>query len=675
MLRILIALLFVLAPALVQADDDYVSSNIIASYPMNKSGKSYPSGQTLQVTFDQAVGATYTSEIGGYVFSKVGTGLVKTVDITYPNGLSGALGNSYRFNGTDDRLNLADAGDVWAPNQFSVFAVVTLTGLDGMIFGKYSANISWVLYAINGDMYFITSSNGTDWLAATAVGCSNLYRQHSIVATYNCPNPATCDGASTAVVYCDEMAAATSNVMKGPPYKGGIALSIGGRSSESAFIAGEVHHTEFIPRVLTATEARHKIRHWQGRAGDNGRTISVTNTHLDYMNLQMVPSNSGIEPFYKLMPASTNMVSSTGTGIGGLYNWDTISNYVQRPSFETCSLNGSTEPDGWGKNEYAGNGSVNMYCTTATKAAGQKSVRMDIISGTTSKVWIYSNCMAFTRSQPMYASAWAKRISGTVNAAFRVWSYTESTCTTGAGGSTFLISAGNIGTDWVNIGNRSFGEGYIAANYFPVSATYVRMELRNDLGNVGAMVWDAAQLRKSANIFAHSNAFCDQNAAGTNSCSGGIISTVSPVHGNSSTRVSATFNMPYSGVTPGAGTYYIMSDGDNGAANSVNVLLSLTTDEPYMNFTDAAAGIKTVTPNSRNITHDLDYVLQVNWDGNGGISMNNDAPGMADAGFYAVTTGAGTGKRTANGGTFYLNGSSVRGSDMYVKDVVFTRGK
>lgn len=174
---------------------------------------------------------------------------------------------------------------------------------------------------------------------------------------------------------------------------------------------------------------------------DMGKRVDVESNTPP--GLVVYDPTSGIEPFIIKPAADTCVV--TYKGIVSVQDWTEYPRNV----FETCTLTGGTEPDGWTITEVAGGGAADGACDATTMADGAKSFKLSTTAAGSSVEALGTCRTDRAGDSTTFVSAYAKKISGTSAAYIGIRTYTDAACSVG-GADTWLTNAAgdDLSTDW-----------------------------------------------------------------------------------------------------------------------------------------------------------------------------------------------------------------------------------
>lgn len=629
------------------------SGAVVRSYHLNTSGAPapwYPSAPTFEIDFSTSPpgdGSTFAANTGQTLTQRGAPSRV--TDGTWPSGLSGAQGYGWKFDGTDDYITSTigpPAGD------FSVMCVLGHNSDSASIAigNSGSGAQGWFLYknSASGRYDFYISddgSTGAGHYSYTACACgAPIAGQSIIVATYNY----TTDGASEGRIYCNEYTTCSSNTMDGPVYSGASGLSIGAYSVGGGYFNGLISHCAiFDGTVLTEAQARAIIRGWRGLVSSSGDPLSVSSATPPA--IMLAPANSGTEPFLVNMPANSSQIGSPASGSGGLYGARSVTNLVQRSSFETWA---SGAPAGW----IEATTSTGDCAQNTTHKAHSVSSAACTLADADDAVTLTSACLTVTGSTAYYLSAYLQKISGTANVNIMLIEDDSADCGSPTT-TTTVVSGASPGTAWEYHGGS-----------ITTQASTIRAQVRIALPAAAAqsVAVDAVSLHGDATIGATAlNHFCGADTDASAACTS-VVPTDSNwpvgVAGNGSWTIDLVFRTP--SVPPTlTSEYAIRFDGNGGDVSmaSYGVIANIA------NVIDAASGVR--------------YFYLVGFSTNTDFSARMGIVAGGNAGHYRVGTsnntslsGAGTGIVTSTSGTIYFGGySTSNGGNMWVRDIVLYR--
>lgn len=583
MRRLLIVILALSLPLVAGASD----SKIIRSYPFNHSGDfnacNVSAGcPTLDIRFDQTVGATLTPDIGpvGVDLDVTGTP-VKVDDGTWPNGLSGASGHSWDMP-AGAYISKTDAGggsyfDATGAG-FTVCAIVTFNNLlttNSPITGKYNGatnNRSWLLYSTNGtSLAWLISDDGTSGAHTTSVVRTSAVRPHQmtpVCGTYYYIS----DGGSRQALYVSQFGVASTAGANGPIFNSTADFTIGADVLGGGTFPGQIHRLTLWQAELSQADVYLYMRGAMGELdGSGGNTV----THYTGLSteppvaVQFAPADGGVEPFIGQAGAGLQRVAKVATGEGGLPWVEAISGIQQGGSFETCTAAGATEPDGWTISETAGSGATDLACSATRRAHGSNSLKATITAAD-GHAEATGACLTVTGATAYRLEGRAVTTSGTGGVVLRLIEYSDACATPVADTDVVTAVPTSAGWTWMDA-TRTTNAAAVAAQIvveFPVGAdqtTYV----------------DAVQLRTGSYPL---GGFCDLNQASTSACYGLIPQiTPNPLQVSSAT-IEGYWWMPYSvSDITGTGWYLLYSKATSGANNLPNI--QLDTGGPYVRST------------------------------------------------------------------------------------------
>jgi hypothetical protein len=165
------------------------------------------------------------------------------------------------------------------------------------------------------------------------------------------------------------------------------------------------------------------------------------------------------------------------------------------------------------------------------------------------------------------------------------------------------------------------------------------------------------------------DAFCTADTYADASCSTmeqSVADNGSLISANGSSSIVGTFRSPWAG-TDLAGPFYLFSDGNYTAANTMTALFATSTDEPAFYIYDATPAARNLSPNVLNWAANTDYTLKTRMDGLGAMGL------WWNSAWQTTTVGAGTGIRSASQALFYMCGRQAAGYDVWARSVEFYR--
>jgi hypothetical protein len=619
----------------------------IRTYHLDHSGEADVGDATMAITFDEAVGATYTTEGGAFVMDVNGSPARKT-DGFWPNGLDGAQGHGWTFDGINDYLSITDAasGGAFDPTgSFSVMVVVTPDSVDStydFILGKYvsGGTRSWVVWKYQDDITFALSNDGTNGAGHfTTLGknsCLAAGRQACVVVSYRYIS----DGSSVASIYIDELTAATTSSANGPIYNSTIDFAVGGQTAGLNQWDGTIHHVEYVDGTAWSEDyARMRCRQYMGTLSSQSTGQYVAASSATPPALMVAPPDSGTEPFLVDQPANSARVGSPATGRGGAYGAGGITNLAERSSFETW-VAGS--PTGWAE---AGTGDCAE--STARIAHGQDAVRCTL-SDAVETVTLTGNCFAVSGATDYHASIFARLESGTGDLNFIVYEDDTADCSSPTGHTT-------IGCTPLSYWDRRVDTPYTTQ----AGTVAAQIVLELPAGAAQVVDLDAVQFKPGA---LPTDAFCSTDANAPAVCTPELLSINSPISANGQTQIEFVASSPWAGTELG-GNVTLLSDGGVGAANSYRLAILSSTAEPQWIVYDGTATPKYTITNIFNLAANTDYTLKVFTDGLSNLRL------WWNSAWQTVMGGAGTGIRSAAQTITYLGNSG----DVWLRDLNFFR--
>lgn len=653
MRRIILAtlVLSLLVPSGVIADD----SDLVRAYHFDRSGSGSSDlcdtsigCPTLGIWFDDAVAATYTTEIGGYVMTVHGNP-TRVSGPVWPSGLV-TPGYNWRFDGTGDYLSLAD-DPAFEVQDFSVFACFIpragATSNDYLI-AKYKtadATRSWGVYFGAGTLIAAISDDGSSgaghFSTLSKAGAWSANRLTCATIAYDYVN----DGGSTANIWVDELSVATSGTMDGPPFTGTAPFTIGAQGDPAGDIPADIFVAAYYPGVLVAADHQRLNRRFRGLYDGSGNN-PVTTTAATMPALPLAYPTSGVSPFLIDQPANSNAIGAVASGSGGLYGASAVTNLVQRSSFETWAAGAAT---GWTETP-TGAGDATQNTTLA--AHGSSSMQLNC-PGAADAITITGACMTVTGGA-VYSLSW--------------YDYLVS----GAGALDVAIYEDDSADCGSPTGHTTIGVVPIAATWnkrtspYTMQAGTIRAQLWFTLPAAAAQVAlvDALQLKPGI----ATDAYCDQNVDAPSVCSTMVQSVPdngSLISANGSSSIVGTFRSPWAGTDLASGVATMFASGSG--ANSFQAFIYATTDEPEFLIKDAASADKYNQPNALNWAAATDYIIKVRRDGLGGMGL------WWNSAWTTATGGAGTGIRSASQALAHICGSNAAGFDVWARSVEFYR--
>lgn len=441
------------------------SSNEIDRYNFNRNGAVDPAGATTEVYFDRVVAGTYAAEVGAQTFTVNGTPVLRH-DGTYPDGTEGY---AWRFAGSEYLTS-----SVGPPTgDFTASIVITprsVTGLQYWI-GNFSTTGSkrgWVVYSSGTSVACYISNNGSTGATMSNPSMLAINRPAHITFQYT----ASGDGTSVGRLCVDEHTCLTNSTMPSI-YSGADGLSIGAGGDAANPVTGDISHASYwSDRRLSDADVIKRRRQWWGVMSSSGATLDPTPTSGTLPAMQISPEDSGTEPFIVDLPYETVRTISPESGVIGLGTEQARTSWWRNGSYESCTANGSTEPDYYTVTETAGTGTADLSCNTSTMAHGFNSVEM-ALTGSDSAIELEqdSACRTDNAGAFVHLETWAKKLSGTSNVYIGARTFTDAACSVGEA-DIYLTTANSIDvpTDW------TLYEGEIdltgKGSWYPVIVSY-----------------------------------------------------------------------------------------------------------------------------------------------------------------------------------------------------------
>ncbi len=429
--------------------------NIKRAYHLDRSGTAQ-GGLTKRVSFDAAVAATYTPEVGTGTFT-VNDAPVRATDGTWPAGFGGTQGYGWWFDGTNDYLSSAIAPPA---GSFSAYVVFTprRAGTLEYIVGN------WVQTTpIRGQMIYISASGAVNWIssadgavAQATITCASTWvlpgRPIWVGIKLDCSAGA---GACVASCRADELAAVTSSGLN-PIFSGAAGLSFAAGNAGANPFRGIIHEWELADgEIWSEDDFKARRRAWWGvisSDGHAGTSVDATDSAAGLPAIQVCPAGT-CEPHWVTSPRDTARVGSYAAGKGGLTTYRARTNYVRNPTFSSCTATGGTEPDLWTVTETAGDGSADVYCDATTYAHALTSTAL-YTTGTTSVAQIDQRayCRAELAGGTAHLRTHARKSSGTAELFVGLRTFTDAGCTLGAANSWLATASGiDLSATWAEL--------------------------------------------------------------------------------------------------------------------------------------------------------------------------------------------------------------------------------
>lgn len=524
--------------------------------------------------FDSAVGGTYTDDCANtYTMTVNGAPTLLANDGTWPNGLGGAAGKAWDFDGAADWMDITDAASGGAfdmdlvnnpRGSFTLQCAVTphtvAAGTDYII-SKFSGvnQRSYALLRNGAALNFYVSDDGTAGAGhqslLSAAAALAAYRPAFITVTYRWVT----DGTSEARIYVDNLATATSNVFNGPVFDSTADFVLAGMHGGLGLWEGLEHDCRlFKGQVFTEAQHDDGFAFWQGRNSTVGGNVRVDVASASPPAIMQKDCATADGCFID-QPANSSYISIHGhDGVPS-----TISKWW-RGSCET--INGGTgECQGWSiaENQGGGGATVTTDAITTTSAHGGGSIRFSADNGGLPKwAWAGSQCIANWVGQDVSLFAYGKTLTGTANCQLRIFEYSDGACanylTSG------LISAiGDPGASWTCYSGTRAAAGWNAGTNSWKASVYCAAT-----GTAYTAAFDAAMVLQAPATFA-TDASCTTDADADAVCTDIIASGSNPL-----TPADWTVQGFYSAAQDGAETtvkpiFHV--DATAGNANQIDV--------------------------------------------------------------------------------------------------------
>lgn len=355
------------------------------------------------------------------------------------------------------------------------------------------------------------------------------------------------------------------------------------------------------------------------------------------------------QPFFIIPSANTTLV-----GEHGIYGAGAISNYAQRASFESFTVD---DPNGWTVTETAGDGSAVITEESTIVAHRSSSVKM-VLTGTTSLANVRSACItctADTCDYDLFGSAWIKKDSGTTVTTIRVQEYDANDCTTFLQNNDSILASSDVTTSWVKY------DGLVAAASFHANTSSVKM-LLVEAGDGGVTTYfDAAQLRIASTP---TDAYCATDADATAVCNlNDITDDAPPAHMTGTWEFEATIQSPIDGAvggTPHRRVFYVPGT----AGNNNRILLYWSSDTLTCTVHDSAGVAKTSTVAAAG-NADTSYVVKMSKSIAGVVQCCWDGTCDATPATGAIVDGVGA--------ELIFGGNGTSGNEVWVQEPVIRR--
>jgi hypothetical protein len=603
-------------------------------------------GADMYVLFDDAVGATYTTEGGSYSLTVNGSP-TRVNDGTWPEGLDGSQGYGWEFDGSSDYLSRSDDGAFDPSGDFSVLAVVrpdTVAAGEDCIAGKYETTGNekgWKLCRSADDVVLTTSADGSADTTVTASTMLGVHRLSCIVATYD-------KSATTGTIYVDEQTAATNASMGASVNDSAADLEIGASDTGSTLWAGGIDYVAYYSEALSAATARKLCRQYRGLLSTIGNAVSVSSASPPAIPL--APPDSGTQPFLVDQPANTTQVGSPASGSGGIYAAAAIDNLVQRSSFETWG--GAGDATGWTE---ATGGSGAVAEDTSAVAHGGSSAKLTCTAGADS--WsLTSACLDVDPSKDYTVGLWGKKASGTTNLSITVKGWSNAACDADEE-SEYTSTPGDIASDWTKYPASSFS---IASGDWEATTDYATVIISDDCsGGAGVQYIDAVHLHEDRTY--RTDAYCGCDTDATCSCTDVIASIGNPMSINGTSQIDATVRSPVDGAETGARRVVYAAGTGGGDENAIDVtwMQDYLTCGQHQSGGDLAGGGVPAAGNA-----DTDYDVTAYHVSSGSMGCCWDG---------STCVGAEKTTRDDIASTLYVGADDTSGSDAWVTGLEFRR--
>lgn len=517
---------------------------LIQDYKLTYSGEiDYNHGgtPTMVIKFDDAVGATYTTEVGGFVFDVIATPY-RFPDPTYPAGLSGTRGYSWYF-GAADRIELTDANgaDSLSPTgNFSLLAIVstiTTNASNSTIMGRWDslgvAQRVFYLYRYSTSIYFKVTKDGTEAggsVSTVSKSGSYILRERPICigATYDGSGG---DGHAIMTIYPDDDTPAQITNGVAPPWSTGVNsdFTFSSKDGGGDKFLGRFHYAAYWDGVvLTASDYEFLCAQWRGAMAGGGRGFIQSTTSPPAYRLTPLTGTS--HPFL-IESFVAQAGSPNGTGSGGIYSSRNMTNLVQRGSFETWS---GGDASGWVE---AVTGSATISGTANFRAHEAYAAYQNHVLATDDSS-LTSVCMDIDPAKAYALNFWARKVGGTVNYTYTITSYSDSGCTADA----TVEVTNNLGDLTTSLTKYTDS---IAAGNWAGTAQYATVKFSND--NVSDdVLLDAVQFLEDCTYATDAGCYCDTDA--TCSCAYSDYEMNQPLALNGTWTIKATIRSPIDGA-------------------------------------------------------------------------------------------------------------------------------
>jgi hypothetical protein len=626
--------------------------NIIRAYHLDRSGLGSSNlcdvaagCPTWAVYFNQAVGATYTSDIGSVVWTVAGNPTLVNAG-TWPAGFSGTVGKAWRLDGTADSLSVADAGGAYAPpGAWSVVCGITPRAgfASGDVFAaKWNTTgdkRSWRIYTGGTSVVLDISSLGT------AASITTLTKAAAIAANRASWVTATCDGAGNCYIYVDGLAVATSAAMP-DPYVGDAALSIGADAEGAGDVPADLAPCAFYGGSITAAEHARAAARWRGLYDGSGtQVVSVTNAAPPA--LQVAAPADSVEPFLVDQPANTTMLGKTAS-CSGLYGPSAVSNLVQYGSVEGWAAGA---PTGWTE---AVTSTGDCAQGTSRFAHGSSAARCSLADADDA-VTLTSACLTVTGGTAYRLSAWARLESGTGLLDLNVIEDDSADCGSPTGTTAVVNDAVPTAT-WAR-----------QADNITTAAGTIRVKVQVSVPAAAAQVLDVDAIQLRAGIVPM-DSYCDAPGAATGVCATSVTSHASALSSNWNATIEGTWCTPWAGTDLAADAGLVV-EGAAASANSFFFVCRSDTDEASFWLYDSTPAGKYLYPNSSNWAASTPYKLRIAHDSSGYMLLT-----WPVGTWYKSSGGPGTGVLSADQATTNIVGSTTAGSDAWLTGLTYFRG-
>ena len=599
---------------------------------------------TLGITFQKAVGATYTPEYGpGYVMTVNGNP-TSQLGGTWGPGLT-TQRKAWRFDGTGDYLSYPD-DPAFEQQDFSVFmCFVPRAGfaVNDTILSKYNPtgnNRQWTINTSNGTtLQLLVSKDGT-----SAGGSLTQLQKATAVASgrLSCVTVSwdtVANGSSIGNMWVDELSVATTAAGVAPVFNGNSDLIVGAIHGGIQDSPADFYVVAYYPGVLTAADHQ-RLHRWFRGLYDGALANVVSITAATSPAIMMAPSASGMQPFLVDQPANSTIIGSVATGQGGLYTSIAITNKCWRGSLETWAAGA---PTGWTE---AVTSTGDCAQTAVNKAHGDSAARCTLADNDDA-VTLTSGCATVVGSTAYFLSTYAKLISGTGLLTVNVIEDDSADC--GSPTMTTAVINGVVPTsDWTRY------QGSITTQ-----AGTIRARVQLSVPAAAAQVVDLDAVLFRAGLA--TDGYCASDADADAVCSTMIAATASPFSANGAQTVEVTQRTPWAGVDL-VGDGNMLFDGPSGSANRLYYNVIPANDKPIFVVTDGASVSKYLAPNTSNWLANTSYTLRAYMDGLGGLGIT-----WPVGTWYTTTAGAGTGIRSAAQALTYIGGSNSAGSDVWTR--------